>query len=373
MDDELLRTQARLAAETLLDFESPSLVGGGIDIYDPTGPLIFVDYLLEDIHGRLGWVRTMPDAAGSAVGPVVSAQTGKHPAVSALAQISPERVLGPSLRPIRQRARRQSFEAFNKHLIPSDKGMSASPSPAGFLVRAELTKTLEKVFGEHNRPTLVCYHYPEIGLLGTDSQSGEQYVVDVADKRRFNLSESGNAVADSESRVPYSFLNSVTERGDPGQFDVPQDEFSISTFRLIGQEKDNWCAAASCQMILAHHGIEQSQASIAQAMRIPQDPNQGGAGLNGQVEAFRQLGPTLTSTPDATPVGVECIGELVARRPVKNGIFQHAQVIAGWKRFGASIHYLIYDPLPVGMGAVKYQNPRIIHSINFITARPGQP
>jgi hypothetical protein len=218
---------------------------------------------------------------------------------------------------------------------------------------------------------LTCYHYPEIGFEVVDKQTGKLGYVDLQDGRFFEVTESGPEQPNKETREPYSLYARIQESGNPGEFDAPQDEKTIPGMSLIPQTQCNWCTAASCQMILKFYGFELEQSALAAFMNIPRDCHNGGADLYAQRDALSHFSNgSLHPVIDTNPLGSECVTALVQNRPLKNGLYQHATVCAGWKKLDGVVQYLIYDPLPMNVGSIHYQNPYIIYSINFIITPP---
>ena len=316
-------------------------------IFDAAGPEIFRDTILADPSGSVCWIRTLSGSDDL----IVSVQQGPHP-ISTIG----EDVFRSIPRYFSTGAPKLS--SFGSYI---DK-IEAVRNKYNFFARIAKTITSSSLV-----PPIYCYHYPELAIL-TKNAAGEDIFVDISDGRSFKLSESGSQT--TETRTPYSFLSEYSESGDPGPIQVPSDDLDL-TGQLIGQERDNWCTAASCEMILAFHGIATTQADIAAIMNIPENPALGGASGTSQLTAFEHFGADLFHARlNDAPLGQECVNELSSGRPVKIGIFGHAQACFGWKQMDGTILYRIYDPLPVGKGALKLQNPNIIWSRNHITFQP---
>jgi hypothetical protein len=174
----------------------------------------------------------------------------------------------------------------------------------------------------------------------------------------------------SEDRQAYSFLGAASEAGEPGPISAPSPTHHLAGC-LYGQEHDNWCAAASCEMLLAFYQIQRNQSEIATEMHIPADPDSGGADLQTQLTCYENMLPAnLVAIKDENPLGQTCIDELVNGRPLKIGIFKHAQACFGWATSGSDVLYEIYDPMPLGSGKKKLQNPAVVWSQNHIYIRP---
>jgi hypothetical protein len=308
-------------ATTLFGSNGWSLSHPAIEIRDLSGVLLFQDYQLRSTLGKEAWLRFF---APQPEFPLVSAEEGLHPTL---------KNTGNAI----EFKKRFSSEKYTSNL--------------------------------DGYPALYCYHYPNLAII--ISRADKQVFVDIVDGKEFEITESGtNQASSEENRIPYSFLSQISEAGAPGEFTVPIPEYEIPG-KLHGQIHDNWCAAASCQMVLEGLGIVVTQEEIARLMEIPEDPKQGGASIDDQMKAFFALLPGgMTATLDLDPLGNECISSLLKDRPLKLGIWRHAQAIFGWTSIADAVLYKIYDPLPVGVGSIKYQNPHIVWSMNYITVEP---
>jgi hypothetical protein len=355
MADEL-ETVAVKSAETLL-FKSPTIAHPSIAINDVTGALLFLDFPVSGGSDQPGWVRLLPGGLGSPVGTLVAAYHGLHPILQA-----------GGLSNILGRITNAGYAVPpNTH----EMGLLEPIQPRLRLLNLTMPDVSQLGSPVHNADIpIAAYHYPDLGVLARDTKTGDTGYVDLFDLTFHRVSESGAPPSNPESRVISSFYNTLEESGDPGSFTVPSDEFALDHVPLIGQEADNWCAAASCQMILGYYGITKTQQSIAEAMSIPADAANGGASLGNQVAAYKTLSDgRLQASSTETTLGADCVNELLAHRPVKNGIVQHAEVIAGWKASEYGPQYLIYDPLPKDQGGTHYQNPQIVYSLNFVFVR----
>lgn len=325
------------AMQALFNSKNVFIKSNPIDVYDLAGPLLFLDYLLITEEGEKGWVRFMPDAdEASHNGGIVSAEKGEYP-----------------------------FRFLNKRNLPR----IANREKIIIGRNKKLSTTLSFEYGLNqflqNDYKIYCYNYPNLGVMV--EKNGALYIKDITTSvfYKINTSESG-VNANFESINPYSFLNQLSESGDPGPLEFPNSELAIANFTLIPQKKDNWCAAASCQMILAYYNIDIPQEQIAVEMKIPANASSGGASLSNQLLVYQKYLGTLNFIADSNPKGQDCVNLLKKNHPIKNGIFQHAQVITGWKIINEKKYFQINDPMPVNIGTVKYQNPYIIFPINYI-------
>lgn len=325
------------AMQALFNSKNVYIKSNPIDVYDLGGPLLFLDYLLTSEDGEKGWVRFMPDAdEASQNGGIVSAEKGEYP-----------------------------FRFLNKKKLP----IITNREKIILGRNKKLSTTLTFEYGLNqlspNDYKIYCYNYPNLGVMV--EKNGELFIKDITTNvlYKINSSESGVAV-NFESINPYSFLNQLSESGDPGAIDFPAPELAIPNFTLIPQKKDNWCAAASCQMILKFFNIDIPQEQIAVEMKIPANASSGGASLGNQLLVYQRYLGALNFIADSNPKGQDCVSALQKGHPIKNGIFQHAQVITGWKIINDKKYFQIHDPMPVNIGTVKFQNPYIVFPINYI-------
>lgn len=316
-----------------------TVVGDPLNVFDAAGPLLFIDFQLRGTE-VFAWTRFFPALDGA----LVSVEHGLHPILKYLSTHSAEQT-----EPI------ELVHLTKRPLLPN-------------IVEA---RRIQEKFGWEIQTLMFsrfyCYHYPNLAILRQDSK-GQAIFLDLDDGTGFPLSESGNGDT-SESRAAYSFLAAASEGGAPGPINVPAPAHSIIG-ELYGQQRENWCAAAACEMILKFHQIDVSQEHIATDMHIPIDAQDGGAPIDNQIQTYREfLSPDRSVVVDTNPTAQSCIDELAANRPLKIGIFKHAQACFGWIKSGDDVLYDIYDPMPIGEGVRKWQNPAVIWTQNHIYVR----
>lgn len=121
-------------------------------------------------------------------------------------------------------------------------------------------------------------------------------------------------------------------------------------FILHCQQKSDYCAVATCQMILCYYRYYYSQDEIAP--RLGYRP--GGCPPN-QSAGYKSLTCNhLDATFDSSPTWEEARDQINALHPLKSGVPGHARACAGyaylhWEFLDFSIelkHLLIYDPWP---------------------------
>lgn len=124
---------------------------------------------------------------------------------------------------------------------------------------------------------------------------------------------------------------------------------SHHSFVLHGQQKNDYCAVATCQMILCYYRYYYSQDEIAPALGY----SSGGGCPTDQSAGYEALTCNhLDATFDSTPTFEEASKAIAALHPLKSGIGGHARACAGVAATisvpgGLSNEKLyIYDPWP---------------------------
>jgi hypothetical protein len=151
-----------------------------------------------------------------------------------------------------------------------------------------------------------------------------------------------------------------------------------SCYSLTAQQKDDYCAVATGQMILDFYRYYYSQDEIATAMSY----SPGGCGQDGQIAGYKSLSRNcLDASVDYSATWSEAAGEIDANRPLKSGISGHARACFGWK--AANIWIInqprpqwlyILDPWPPNAdlckgGAIYWEDWYSITHTNFIYVR----
>jgi len=151
-------------------------------------------------------------------------------------------------------------------------------------------------------------------------------------------------------------------------------------FVLHGQQKNDYCAVATCQMILDYYRYYYSQDDIAPAL----DYGPGGCPSD-QSPGYETLSCNhIDAAYDTTPNWTEARNQINDLHPLKSGIPGHARACAGysyakWLFGGISDKKLyIYDPWPWNAdyklgGAVYWEDWDSITHTNFIFTRLNCP
>ncbi len=144
-------------------------------------------------------------------------------------------------------------------------------------------------------------------------------------------------------------------------------------FVLQGQEVDDYCAVATCQMILCYYRYYYTQNQIAPALGYT-----AGSGCpSDQSSGYKSLTCNhLTAAFDSTPTFSEAKAQIDALHPFKSGISGHARACAGYSSnllTGVNRLY-IYDPWPWNAnfklaGTVTWEDWDSPTKTNFVTSK----
>jgi hypothetical protein len=140
-------------------------------------------------------------------------------------------------------------------------------------------------------------------------------------------------------------------------------------FVLQGQQVDDYCAVATCQMILCYYRYYYTQDQIAPALNYAP----GGCPAD-QSAGYETLTCNhLDATFDTSPTWAEIKSQIDALHPLKSGISGHARACAGYYRnlFMKSNSLYIYDPWPNNVdyklaGTVKWEDWNSITHTNCV-------
>jgi hypothetical protein len=350
-------------------------------IFDLNGEVLFYDFEIKRGDGAAGYVRT---AANKLVGsPDVAFEVG---------------------------ARHWDFDTAVKKITPK--------------VRREFPGAS---FAD---PRLICYSYPKLGVLFEIAGTGARAIYDVA---------SYDPVPErpdkpSEGAYAWSFLDSLSDQDrrarlkrynafDKARGDIPAelrnrmvqarslgaafelipmkarrtvtrtlqycDHYneteprSHHCFSLHAQEVNDYCAVATCQMVLCYYRYDYTQDHIAPELGY----NPGGGCPPDQSPGYKTLTCNhLDASFDSAPTWQKGRDEIEARHPFKSGVPGHARACAGhsstvWLLSFAGIterKLYIYDPWPWNAdlklgGAVYWEDWDSITHTNYVTTRINCP
>ncbi len=255
---------------------------------------------------------------------------------------------------------------------------------------------LKLIFLEDERIPIICYSYPKMGLLCESIDSGMKTIVDIADYTLMNVEDS-KLHDDPENNTvwsPFDLLNNATigqfgkswkdsfERlpkfsAEPTQYynDVATANESIieektvkPELNLVGQKSRVFCAVATAEMILEHHGLNATQEQISIEMKT----GRSGTTNQNQVVGYESVSKgLLNGIYDRTASFSEAKDEIRNNRPFKSGITGHARACGGYKIESENKMFLyIYDPWPPEIGEVYYEDWSTIFHTNYIYVRP---
>jgi hypothetical protein len=144
-------------------------------------------------------------------------------------------------------------------------------------------------------------------------------------------------------------------------------------FVLQGQEVDDYCAVATCQMILCYYRYYYTQNQIAPALGY----SAGSGCPSDQSPGYKSLTCNhLNAVFDNTPTFAEAKAQIDALRPFKSGISGHARACTGYSSnllTGVNRLY-IYDPWPWNAnfklaGTVTWEDWDSPVKTNFVTTK----
>lgn len=383
----LIGTAKNLAAEIpgLADWAPGKLDRTPQVIYDINGQPLFYDFRVSRGDATLGYVR-----------------------------VAASRLLGSSVVLSEMGERKWSFESAARKLAPKVRKAFAG------------AKVLS--------PKLVCYSYPTKLAVQFDIDGPGQKrraIFDVASLAR--VPETGEADDRREGFVAWSFYDSLSDkerkrrlarfkrvdadvtrlsarlrrnilaaRTLAGVVDILKPAFrrtvtkllqycnhyaythgrSHHCFSLHGQQVDDYCAVATCQMILCYYRYYYSQDDIAPALGY----NAGGGCPPDQSPGYKSLTCNhLDSSFDSSPTWEKARDQINLLRPMKSGVPGHARACAGYSYtrwlFGAGLQdkkLYIYDPWPWNAdyaqgGAVVWEDWDAVTHTNYVYANVDCP
>lgn len=152
-------------------------------------------------------------------------------------------------------------------------------------------------------------------------------------------------------------------------------------FSLHGQQKNDYCAVATCQMVLDYYRYYYTQDQIAPQLGY----TPGGGCPSDQSPGYEALTCShLDATYDASPTWEKARDQIDLLHPMKSGIPGHARACAGYSYYTSLIGGIsqkklyIYDPWPwnadykVG-GAVYWEDWTAVTHTNFVFTRIACP
>ena len=280
-------------------------------------------------------------------------------------------------------------------------------------------------------PLLVCYSYPKLGVMFTLTGAGApaRVIFDVADLARVpeRLEQDGR-----EGSVAWSFYDSLTDaerrsrikrfaaaeearlgiaararreivaaRSLQSVADLVAFRWQRTTTKLLqfcshyaythprghhcfslhGQQVNDYCAVATCQMILCYYRYYFTQDQIAPACGYS-----AGSGCPAdQSPGYESMSCNhIDASFDAAPTWAKARDQIDQLHPLKSGVPGHARACAGYSRttwiFGGTTEekLYIYDPWPWNAdfalaGAITWEDWGAITHTNYVTTRIACP
>ena len=253
-------------------------------------------------------------------------------------------------------------------------------------------------YPEDQNPAIVCYSYPLLGLLCRCKKTGKRYVIRLdTDPHDVDNVDKGVQDADAESKSVKDGGHMVSSPLDfPNHWSAPRNllrhagkayvlaaipslkklkrkrprpprDLKILDVPMIAQQKFNYCAPATAQMILLHDFKKQgqkfakSQLDIADAMNVPCNGIDG-VDLEDQRRGYAVITENeFSARSDETPTFKEACDEIDDERPLVSRYPGHIRCAIGWARKHPETHMvgeflLINDPSPMNVGDVCWED-----------------
>jgi hypothetical protein len=238
---------------------------------------------------------------------------------------------------------------------------------------------------------LVCYNYPEIGVLVRYSVKGGSEETLVLDAYDLSVVPASRMDSYYENILPTEIKTRVTQATYErdallarGTTISPKATVTktLNGFPLYPQQGSAWCAFATAQMISGYYGYSRTQTGIADTMGV--NPNNG-ATIEQTRSNYYQVstangglgksGSFIRYTGQFTYTDI--VNELGSNRPLHTDRYEstsyHARAIAGYSYSGTSEYLYIYDPWPVNQGSLYWENwnaftgqPKPAHAILYV-------
>jgi hypothetical protein len=243
---------------------------------------------------------------------------------------------------------------------------------------------------------LVCYNYPNIGVLVKLTVPGSGKKSLIMDAYDFSIVPKSDQVS-FYNAIPSAELNGRVSRWDSDQKYLQSENTlavaspmatvtkTISGFTLYPQENANYCAFATAQMISAYYGYYRNQLTIGNT--ITSTPANGASIEDTQTNYYLKtvanggLGKAGTLI---SYIGMftfnNIVSEMDANHPIHTDRFEtssyHTRAITGYSyttTTPVSQYLYIYDPWPTTSGAVYRENwnvfngkPNPVHAILYV-------
>ncbi|MBR1369997.1 hypothetical protein RJ53_11115 [Methanocalculus chunghsingensis] len=244
---------------------------------------------------------------------------------------------------------------------------------------------------------LVCYSYPEIGVLVhcyNVSSGSEEY--SILNARDFSV-VSTDFPDYRNDPIVWSIYDEIPQSEYPERVQQwnKENAYNSKNFglskgiidykkiwnhnNLVSQPNNWWCAVASGKMIAQWFNVAHDMNHIADEMEAWNDsipPSPTGVKWSNQLHYYGydssppdQLGRYLTNyynnymiTWDTAYNHIQTYND-----PLTSSILGHVRVCAGWAYNSDGSHYLyIFDPGPVNEGSIKWENWNSITHIGYI-------
>lgn len=375
---------ARIGLFGIKNWISGNVLNTPTKIYDINGKLLFLDFTVKEGSQILGYVRT---GASKVIGlPVIAYEIGSRSwnyrtSVKECLRLAKRNY--PKYKHVRTRLVCYSYPKLGimLEMQKSDGQPFRRIYDIGTLKEVSEKKPKSGVEG-----VFAWSYYESL----TDSERKKRIKrYDIMDKPRASLSKQKRAKIrearivekiDSIDAASLIYRRTVTKQLQFCPHYDYDESRSHHCFVLHGQQVADYCAVATCQMILDYYRYYYSQNDIAPALGYgpggcPSDQSGGYETLSSQ---------HLDAEYDASPTFEKARDEINALHPLKSGVPHHARAVAGysyvvwiWRPLSLSItnkQLLVYDPSPwngdykIG-GSLYWEDWDSITHTNFIYAR----
>ena len=327
------------------DWHKASISKEPMEIFDINGTLLFLDYPVSRGQEVCGYVRS---AASRIVGnPVVSFEVGPRAwdfdaAVRKLsplvkrsypgARIRSPRLVCYSYPRVGVRFEVTSREGQTTAVTYDVTGLKPVPDTPGQPDREGVgMRSFYDALGDPERKARLA-RFHEIDRWRTR--------LSLADREKLRRARTVAAVSDLVALPALRMTTGLLADRDHYGYNHAR---SHHCFVLQGQQVDDYCAVATCQMVLCYYRYHYSQADIAPQLGY----SAGGGCPADQAAGYESLtGNHLDATYDTAPTFAKCRDQIKAKHPFKSGVPGHARACAGYFEWPAlsSRRLYIYDP-----------------------------
>lgn len=324
------------------------------ELFDVNGRLLFRDYVLD--QGRGAELRIRTAASDLLRAPVWAVSSGPKLDLAGLTKVALSAMKNAtigSLKPIKFKGR-VNWVVYSYPKIGIRCTLDTSPADEFIFDIGDHSVTPVNAFMTHSDPEDVTIAWSPFDTIAPSTIG----LYRARWRKHFDsLPQVPARAANLKSALEATESTTVEERSVNPEL------------QIVGQETDVYCALATAQMLLAHHGVIRSQDEIAEAMQV----GRSGTSVQNQLSGFAVLSENmLAASLDETTSFSDGKLEILSNRPFKSGIPGHARACGGFKVQDEKCWLYIYDPWPPRQGSVYYENWDAVMHTNFIYLRQRQ-